>query len=108
MLSLEITKRSLKELYRLKISFVIMLGMPLFMTFMFWFAFNSSGMSLTQTYTIGVLNNDSGVGDELAEYMIELNSNPYFDMGFENKTLQNGFAQEFIEILTTINYTSED
>ncbi|MHA1974897.1 MAG: ABC transporter permease [Candidatus Hodarchaeales archaeon] len=108
MLFLEITKRSLKELSRLKISFGIMLGLPLFMTFMFWFAFNSSGMSLTQTYTIGVLNNDSGVADELADYMIEINSNPNFDMEFENKTLQDGFAQDFIDILTTINYTSED
>ncbi|MHA1332198.1 MAG: ABC transporter permease [Candidatus Hodarchaeales archaeon] len=108
MLFLDIVKRSLKQLSRSKISLAIMVGLPLFMTFMFWFAFNNSGISLTQTYTIGVLNNDWGVGEELANYMMKLNAKPYIDMGIENETLENGFAADFIKILSSMNYTSEE
>lgn len=108
MLVLSITKRFLTELVRLRIAFAIFIAMPVFMTFMFWFAFNTAGLGTAQTFILGVINDDEGVGEELAEYMKELNTNPLFNTGLSNDTLDNGFAADFISLLSSINYTTDN
>ncbi|MHA2097030.1 MAG: ABC transporter permease [Candidatus Hodarchaeales archaeon] len=105
MLPLEIAKRFGRELIRMRISLFVLLALPAFMAFMFWFAFNSTGLGSTETYILGVVNEDEGIADELADYFQVVNA--FFDTGISNKTLTNGFAYDFIETLKTINYTDE-
>lgn len=101
MLIFHISKRFATEIVRIRISAAIMLGMPAFMAFMFFFAFASTGLGEAQTYTIGVINEDSGIHTDLADYL------KGFDMGINDSTLDHGFAADFIEILNTTDYPSE-
>ncbi|MHA2107309.1 MAG: ABC transporter permease [Candidatus Hodarchaeales archaeon] len=105
MLPLEIAKRFGKELIRMRISLVVLLALPAFMAFMFWFAFNSAGLGSTETYILGVVNEDEGIADELAAYFQVVNS--VYDTGISNTTLTHGFAHDFIQSLKSINYTNE-
>ena len=77
MLSLEIAKRFGKELIRMRISLVVLLALPAFMAFMFWFAFSSAGLGTTETYVLGIVNEDEGIADELADYFQVVNT--FFD-----------------------------
>ncbi len=99
MLPLEIAKRFGKELIRMKISLAVLLALPAFMAFMFWFAFNTTGLGTAETYILGVVNDDEGIADDLAEY---------FQGFLSNQTLNNGFAFDFIQTLRSINYTNEE
>ncbi len=103
MLIIDIATRFGKELIRLKITVAVLIIMPAFMGFMFWFAFSATGLEEAQTYTLGVINNDEGIADELAEYFRELPLSP-----ITNSTLDNGFAADFIKMLSTINYTTDE
>ena len=107
MLILDIAIRFLKEVLRLKITLVLLLGMPAFMGFMFAFAFGASSLGEAETYMIGIINNDDGLGDELANYLrsdsILLNNLP-----FNETTIDNGFAADFIDILNTSNYQTDE
>ena len=107
MLILDIAIRFLKEVLRLKITLVILLGMPAFMGFMFAFAFGASSLGEAETYMIGIINNDDGLGDELANYLrsdsILLNNLP-----FNETTIDNGFAADFIDILNTSTYQTDE
>jgi len=105
MLPLEIAKRFGKELIRMRLSLVVLLVLPAFMAFMFWFAFNNAGLGSTETYILGVVNEDEGIAEELAAYIQVVNS--VYDTGISNTTLTYGFANDFIQILGSINYTSE-
>ncbi|MFX0207679.1 MAG: ABC transporter permease [Candidatus Hodarchaeota archaeon] len=106
MLIFDIAIRFLKEVFRLKISLVVLLAMPAFMGFMFAFAFGASGLGETETYTIGIINNDDGIGKDLANYLrsdtILLNNLP-----FNETTIDNGFAADFIDILNTSTYQTD-
>jgi len=107
MLILDIAIRFLKELFRLKISLVVLLAMPAFMGFMFAFAFGSAGLDEAETYTIGIINNDEGIGDGLAAY---LRSDPILlnNLPFNETTLDKGFAADFIDILNTTIYQTDE
>ncbi|MFX1284133.1 MAG: ABC transporter permease [Promethearchaeota archaeon] len=107
MLILDITIRFLKELLRLRISLVVLLAMPAFMGFMFAFAFGASGLGETETYSIGIINNDDGIGEDLSEY---LRNDPILlaNLPFNETTIDNGFAADFIAILNTTTYQTEE
>ena len=105
MLFLEIAKRFVRELVRLRISLVVLLALPAFMAFMFWFAFNSIGLGTAGTYVLGVVNEDEGIADDLADYFQTINA--FYDTGISNETLTNGFASDFIKTLKSMNYTKE-
>lgn len=107
MLIFQISKRFGTELVRLRLSVIIMLGLPAFMAFMFFFAFSSSGLGEAQTYTIGVINDDKGINSDLSDYLKAARASG-FDIGINDSTLDNGFAADFIEILNTTNYPTED
>ncbi|MHA2247906.1 MAG: ABC transporter permease [Candidatus Hodarchaeales archaeon] len=107
MLILDITLRLLKEVLRLKIALVVLLGMPAFMGFMFAFAFGASGLGEAETYTIGIINNDDGLGDELANYL-RSDSILLTNLPFNETTIDNGFAVDFIDILNTSTYQTDE
>ena len=102
-----ISKRFATEMYRLKISFLIMLAMPAFMGFMFFFAFSSSGLGEAYTYNIGVINEDSGVAADLADY-IKILKTFTDEIPINDSTLDNGFAYDFINILNNTYYPDEE
>ncbi len=106
MLPLEIAKRFGKELIRMRISLVVLLALPAFMAFMFWFAFSSVGLGTAETYILGVVNEDEGIADDLADYFRTINSEN--NTGISNQTLTHGFAHDFIQTLSSINYTNEE
>ncbi|MFX0120966.1 MAG: ABC transporter permease [Promethearchaeota archaeon] len=107
MLIIDITVRFLKEVLRLKVALIVLLGMPTFMGFMFAFAFGASGLGETETYILGVINNDEGIGENLANYLrndsILLNNLPFNEI-----TIDNGFAADFIDILNTTTYQTDE
>ncbi|MHA1941192.1 MAG: ABC transporter permease [Candidatus Hodarchaeales archaeon] len=89
----------------MRMSLVVLLALPAFMAFMFWFAFNNAGIGTTETYILGVVNEDEGIAEELAAYFEVVNE--FFDTGISNETLTYGFANDFIQTLKSINYTDE-
>ena len=107
MLILDIAIRFLREVLRLKITIAVLLGMPAFMGFMFAFAFGASGLGEAETYTIGIINNDDGIGDELANYLSS-DSVLLSNLPFNESTINYGFATDFINILNTSNYQTRE
>jgi ABC-2 type transport system permease protein len=84
----------------------VLLALPAFMAFMFWFAFNTAGLGTAETYILGVVNEDEGIADDLASYFQFVNA--FNNTGISNQTLNNGFASNFIQTLQSINYTNEE
>lgn len=107
MLILDIAIRFLREVLRLKITIAVLLGMPAFMGFMFAFAFGASGLGEAETYTIGIINNDDGIGDELANYLSS-DSALLSNLPFNESTINYGFATDLINILNTSNYQTSE
>lgn len=102
-----IAKRFGTEMYRLRISSLIMIAMPAFMGFMFFFAFNSAGLGEAHTYHIAVINDDTGIADDLSDYL-KLAKSLGFDIGIDDNILDDGFAVDFIDILNTTYYPTDD
>lgn len=108
MLFFTITKRLLREVSRSKMTVIVLIGLPSFMGFMFWFAFSNTGLESATTYNIGVINNDEGIADSLVEYLQLIRDFIGIDIGMNDTTLENGFATDFIKILNETNYPIED
>jgi ABC-2 type transport system permease protein len=80
--------------------------MPGFMGFMFWFAFSSVGLEGYTTYSVGIINNDEGIAEELVTFLEAARGFGY-DTGISDSALENGFANDFIGVLNTTIYPTE-
>lgn len=108
MLFLDITARFIREIFRNRISLVVLIILPSFMAGMFWFAFNSSSISEAQTYRLGVINEDDGIANGLVTNLKYIRDVIGINIGLNDSTLNMGFAADFITILNTSTYPSDE
>lgn len=104
---LAITGRLSRQIYRNKLTIVILIALPGFMILAFYFAFSSVGFAGTITYPIVVINNDEGLTPAI-QNIFELGLRFNRDIPFlTNETINNGFAAAFIDLMGTTKYPGE-
>ncbi|UCE13274.1 MAG: ABC transporter permease [Candidatus Heimdallarchaeota archaeon] len=87
---------------RNRFAYILIIFLPGFMIFIFFFAFSGVRTAGAITYTIAVINNDEGIAEEIKPYLIDTSS------GLTEETIENGFAADLIRILNTTNYPGEE
>ena len=101
---LAVTQRIWREMKRNRFTLVILVFMPGFMIFVFFFAFSGVRTAGAVTYGIVVINNDQGLAEEIKQ-VLSYNIN---STGLTEETIENGFAADLIEIMNTSTYPGED
>lgn len=97
MSSLIISKRIIKQFTNEKFSFLILLFLPGCMLLGFWVAFSTtSSYGTTNTFDLVIINNDTGVSEDLKPNLLAMN--------FSENTVNDGFADNLIEIISEISY----
>jgi ABC-2 type transport system permease protein len=100
---LAVTQRLWREMRRNYFTFIMLVFLPGFMIFAFFFGFSGVRTAGATTYSIAVINNDEGLAEEIKE-VLSFDSST----GLSEETIENGFASDLIEIMTTSTYPGED
>jgi ABC-2 type transport system permease protein len=101
---LAVTQRLWREMKRNHFTLIMLLLLPGFMIFVFFFAFSSVRTAGAITYNIGIINNDKGLAEEIKEVLLSYGTNTELS----EETVENGFATDLIEIMNTASYPGED
>ncbi|MFX0124838.1 MAG: ABC transporter permease, partial [Candidatus Hodarchaeota archaeon] len=101
---LAVTQRLWREMKRNHFTLIMLLLLPGFMIFVFFFAFSNVRTAGATTYHIVVINNDRGLAEEIKQ-VLSYNTN---DTGLTEETIENGFAADLIRLMNTSTYPGED
>ncbi|UCG01235.1 MAG: ABC transporter permease [Candidatus Heimdallarchaeota archaeon] len=101
---LYVTQRLWREMKRNHFTLIMLLLLPGFMIFVFFFAFSSVRTAGATTYNIVVINNDRGLAEEIKGVL----SSDFNATGLTEETIENGFAVDLIELMNTTTYPGEE
>ncbi|MFW9903733.1 MAG: ABC transporter permease [Candidatus Thorarchaeota archaeon] len=100
---LAVTQRLWWEMKRNHFTLMMLLLLPGFMIFVFFFAFSSVRTAGATTYNIIVINEDKGLAEEIKGALINVANSE-----ISEETIENGFAVDLIELMNTSTYPGED
>ena len=101
---LGLTKRMGIQIIRSRWTVPYLLLFPIFFIGLYWFGFSASPVGLTQTYSLGVINEDEGLTDIYAElFSNETIMGDTFSMFHSHAMLEQGFGSEFLALLENIS-----
>lgn len=100
---LAVTHRMWREMKRNFFTFIMLVFLPGFMIFVFFFGFSGVKTAGAVTYTIAVINNDNGIAEEIKEVLS-------YDTGtgLTKETIEKGFAADLIQLMNTTTYPGEN
>ncbi|MFX0086535.1 MAG: ABC transporter permease [Candidatus Hodarchaeota archaeon] len=105
---LAVTKSFGKQFTRNRFALILLVFLPGFMIFAFFFGFSSVRTAGASTYNLAVINNDMGLVEDVQSVLQQLIASGY-DLGtLSNDTVENGFATDFISTMGSVNYTGEN
>ncbi len=107
-LFLAVTKSFVKQFTRNRFALILLVFLPGFMIFAFFFGFSSVKTAGASTYNLAVINNDMGLAEDVQSVLQQMLAFGY-DLGtLRNETIENGFAVDFISTMGSVNYTGEN
>jgi ABC-2 type transport system permease protein len=96
------------QIVRSKWTIPYLILFPLFFIGLYWFGFSASPVGITQTFSIGIINQDAGLSDDIVElFSNETIVGDSFSSFHSSTVLERGFAAEFVAILGNITYVNE-
>jgi hypothetical protein len=96
------------QLLRSKWTVPYLILFPLFFIGLYWIGFSASPVGESQTFLLGVINQDEGVTDEIkAVFQNEtIFNDSFFTQYHSSDVLDTGFGIEFVNILTNLTYSN--
>ncbi|MFX1285940.1 MAG: ABC transporter permease [Promethearchaeota archaeon] len=105
---LGIAQRMGLQLLRSKWTIPYLILYPLFFIGLYWIGFSTSPVGESQTFLVGVINQDAGLGDDIKSFFHNetIMGNSSFTQYHSFEVLEKGFGSEFIDILTNLTYSN--
>ncbi len=96
------------QIVRSKWTIPYLIVFPLFFIGLYWFGFSASPVGITQTFSIGIINQDAGLSNDIVElFSNETIMGDSYSSFHSSTVLEKGFAAEFIDMLGNITYVNE-
>jgi ABC-2 type transport system permease protein len=107
---LNIAKRFGIQIIRSKWTIPYLIMFPIFFIGLYWFGFSNSPVGVTQTFKLGIVNNDSGIIPEIQEILQNdtLMNDSLFNEYHSESVIEQGFGRELITILSNLTYPNQE
>jgi ABC-2 type transport system permease protein len=103
---MSISKRLGLQIIRSRWTIPYLVMFPLFFIGIYWFGFSTSDIGNNQTFEIGILNNDTGFGEEFKSFLTnQSDMEEWFP--HSEKVITEGFALEFIDLAKELKYENK-
>ncbi len=105
---LGVAQRMGLQLFRSKWTIPYLILYPLFFIGLYWIGFSTSPVGESQTFLVGVINQDLGLSDEIKSLFHNetIMGNSSFTLYHSSDVLDKGFGIEFIDILANLTYSN--
>lgn len=96
------------QLIRSKWTIPYLILFPLFFIGLYWIGFSTSPVGETQTFLLGVINQDAGLSDSVQSLFQNetIMKNTSFSQYHNPEVINKGFGSEFVEILGNLTYSN--
>ncbi|UCG01132.1 MAG: ABC transporter permease [Candidatus Heimdallarchaeota archaeon] len=103
-----VTQRMGLQLVRSKWTIPYLVIFPLFFIGLYWIGFSTSPVGINQTFLLGVINQDTGVSDDIKSLFQNetIMGNASLTQYHNSDVLNRGFGSEFIDILGNLTYSN--
>ena len=103
-----VTQRMGTQLLRSKWTVPYLILFPLFFIGLYWIGFSTSPVGETQTFLLGVINQDVGITDDVKSLFKNgtIFNDSFFAEYHDSDVIVEGFGKEFIDILANLTYNN--